>query len=153
MLDLLCSSIATELGISIKVLDQTKEEILQVVRNNNSERYELVIQKLANNNLSIHDLSVDELLDRLLGIDFLFEFRGLTFAVDVTIGKGVALANKVRKIKSLGTTYRLLAIDHVLVVRLRSEITEDIILDFFSTVETISTNYDGAFCTVVKYSA
>ena len=152
MFNLLYSSDATELGIHIKMLDKTKEEILQVVRKTNCDRYQLVIQKLAENNIRIDDLSLDALLDRLLGVDFLFEFKGLTFAVDVTVGKGVALANKVKKIQSLRYAYRLLSIDHVLVVRLRSEINDDIFLDFFSTVENIASNSDGAFYTVIKYT-
>lgn len=53
-------------------------------------------------NLSVFD---SDLLDQI-GIDFIFEFMGVRFAVDVTTGGTSAIKNKKKKLKSIGSFLR-----------------------------------------------
>ena len=94
--------IAQHLDVEIFSIADSKEEILEKVKHNFSERYELVVQKLNEEGLSLADLSKNTLLDRMLGIDALFTFDGKVYAVDVTSGQHTVVVNKEKKISRNG---------------------------------------------------
>lgn len=150
MKDLLNRAIV--LGVERTDLPQDKQEIIETIKDLNSERFDLVAKKLLEERLSVDDLSKDELLDRMLGIDFLVRSEGKTIAIDVTSGKGTVLHNKKEKMNRLKEVYKALGIDHAVVVRINRELNDDSILDLFSRIE--ESLYEGnQFCTVVNFRA
>ncbi|MCF6276647.1 MAG: hypothetical protein L3J07_02235 [Candidatus Magasanikbacteria bacterium] len=142
--------IAKDLGVEILSLKEGKQEILDQVNKKLPQRYDLVIQKLQEEGVSLEDLSKDVLLDRMLGIDILFKYKGKSFSVDVTTGKHTVVKNKQKKIAKMEEIYRELGIDHALIIRLKEDITEDIVLDLFSRIEDIDET-SNTFSTVIRY--
>jgi hypothetical protein len=141
---------ARDLGVEIFSLKDGKKEILEQVKHGFPQRYELVVQKLQEEGLSLSDLPKDILLDRMLGIDMLFTFKGKNYAVDVTSGKHTVVKNKERKFQEMETLYKQLGIDHALIIRLKEDITEDIVLDLFARLEDLDDKGD-VFSVIVKY--
>lgn len=139
--------IAKSIGVEIYSLEDSKEKILEEIEHKLPQRYELVVQKLREEGLFLSDLSKEAMLDRLLGIDILFRFEGKTYAVDVTSGKSSVVVNKQRKFKKMEEVYKQLGINQALVIRLKEDITEDIVLDLFSKLEGIG----DAFTITIKY--
>lgn len=140
--------IGKDFGVDIMDLRTSREEIIEVIKNEQIERYELVIQKLKEEGLSLEDLSENLLLDRMLGIDILFRFQSKIFAIDVTTGKNTVVINKNNKFKKMEDLYKKLGIDHAIVLKLKKEITDDIFVDLFSKLENITPEF---FTSVIKY--
>lgn len=141
---------ARDLGIEIFSLKYGKEEILEKVRHGFPQRYELVVQKLRQEGINLSDLPKNILLDRMLGIDALFTFRGKNYAVDVTSGKSSVIISKDRKFKTMEALYKQLGIDRALIIRLKEDITDDIVLDLFTKLECLD-NKGDVFSIIVKY--
>lgn len=141
---------AGELGVKISSLTQSKEEIIEQVKKGFPQRYELVAQKLSEEGLEISDLPKEALLDCLLGIDLLFRLNGVTYAMDVTSGKHTAIVNKEKKFQAMERLYKQLGIDRALIVRLREDITEDVVLDLFAKLEVLESD-EEIFSIMVKY--
>jgi hypothetical protein len=141
---------ARDLGVEIFSLEDGKEQILEQIKQGFPQRYELVVQKLREEGLKLSDLSKDVLLDRMLGIDMLFTFQGKSYAVDVTSGKHTVVQNKERKFQEMESLYKQLGIDRALIIRLKEDITDDIVLDLFSKLEGLEDKGD-IFSIIVKY--
>ncbi len=142
--------LAKELGAEIFSLEQGKQEILDNCKVKNPQRYELVTQKLQGEGLTFDDLSKAVLLDRMLGIDLLFRYKGKNYAVDVTTGKHAVVKNKQKKFQAMEELYHELGIDHALVIRLKEEITEDIVVDLFARLEELNET-QNTFSAVIRY--
>ncbi|MFA4830614.1 MAG: hypothetical protein WC862_01310 [Patescibacteria group bacterium] len=142
--------IAKGLGVEIFSLKESKQKILEQVRDGLPQRYELVVQKLQEEGLSLEDLSKEVLLDRMLGIDILFRYKGKNYAIDVTTGKHTVVKNKQKKFQKMEKVYRQLGIDHALVIRLKEAVTEDIVLDLFSRLENMDET-QNTFSIVMRY--
>lgn len=141
---------ARDLGVEIFSLKDGEEEILEQVKQGFPQRYELVVQKLREEGLSLSDLPKNVLLDRMLGIDMLFTFQGKNYAVDVTSGKHSVVKNKERKFQEMESVYKQLGIDRALIIRLKEDITDDIVLDLFTKLEDLDDKGD-IFSVIVKY--
>lgn len=141
---------ARDLGVEIFYLEDGERKILEQIKQSFPQRYELVVQKLNEEGLKLSDLPRDVLLDRMLGIDMLFTFQGKSYAVDVTSGKHTVVKNKKRKFQEMESLYRQLGIDHALIIRLKEDITDDIVLDLFSKLERLEDKGD-IFSLVTKY--
>jgi len=141
---------ACDLGVEIFSLEDGEEKILEQIKQGFPQRYELVVQKLREEGLNLSDLPKDILLDRMLGIDMLFTFQGKNYAVDVTSEKHTVVKNKERKFQEMESLYKKLGIDRALIIRLKEDITDDIILDLFSKLEGLEDNGD-IFSLVAKY--
>ena len=141
---------ARELGVEIFSLETGKEEILDRVKKDFPKRYELVLQKLREEGLSLSDLPKNLLLDRLLGVDLLFTFQGKNYAADVTSGKHTVVLNKEKKFQEMESLYRQLGIDRALIIRLKEDVTDNVVLDLFSKLEGLD-NKEDIFSVVVKY--
>lgn len=96
------------------------------------------------------DLPKNVLLDRMLGIDMMFTFQNKNYAVDVTSGKNTVVKNKKRKIEEMESLYKELGIDRVLIVRLKEEITDDIVLDLFVKLEKLNIE-ENTFSLIMRY--
>jgi|GEM_PF-1795446 len=142
--------IAKDLGVEIITVNHGKEEILKNLKEKKPQRYELVGQKLREEGFSFEQLSKEALLDRLLGIDILFRYNGKNYAVDVTTGIHTVVKNKQKKISDLEHVYRELGIDHALIIRLKEDITEDIVIDLFSRLEKVDAS-GSTFLMVLRY--
>ncbi|MBD3311692.1 MAG: hypothetical protein GF349_04365 [Candidatus Magasanikbacteria bacterium] len=142
--------IAKDLGAEIFSLDRGKQEILDSVREKKPQRHELVVQKLQEEGLGLEDLSKEALLDRMLGIDILFRYEGKNYAVDVTTGKHTVVKNKQKKFQDMEDIYRELGIDHALIIRLKEEVNEEIVLDLFSRLEDMDASQE-TFSMVMRY--
>ncbi|MFA5358229.1 MAG: hypothetical protein WC310_00190 [Patescibacteria group bacterium] len=142
--------IAKDLGVEVLSLQESREKILEHVRRELPQRYELVVQKLQKEGLSLSDLSNETLTDRLLGIDLLFRFNGKTYAVDVTSGKSVVVINKQKKFKQMEDLYKKLGINYALIIRLKEDITENTVFDLLSRLENIDAN-ESTFTITIRY--
>ena len=144
---------AQELGVAVKTVEHEVNYIIEEVVRQLPKRYALVARKLEQEALAPADLPKAVLVDRLLGIDGIFEFEESKFAVDVTAGKSSVVINKQAKILEMEELYRSLGINHAIVLRIREEVTNDLILDFFSELEEIIFSSPDQFCVVMKYPA
>lgn len=133
-------------------LERSDKEITDIVRKYSPERYDLVTTKLREDGRSLSSLSKGELLDRMLGVDFLIRFKGEKIAIDVTSGKGSVLYNKRKKMESLAPAFRSLGINHSVVVRVKQQLSEDLILELFSQVEDLIVK-NNEFCAVINIKA
>ncbi len=141
--------IAGDLGVEIFSLDRGKQEIIDCIREKKPQRHELVVQKLQEEGLRLEELSKEVLLDRMLGIDILFRYGEKTYAVDVTTGKHTVIKNKQKKVHDMEDVYRDLGIDHALIIRLKEEITEDMVLDMCEKLEDMDAH--DTFSLVMRY--
>lgn len=141
---------AKDLGVEILSLSASKETILEEVRKGLSKRYELVVQKLQEEGLSLSELSREVLIDRMLGIDMLFKFEGKIYSVDVTTGKSSVIINKQRKIKEMEEVYKRLGINHALILKLKEDITNEMVLDLFSKLEEWG-SHGNTFTVALRY--
>jgi len=141
---------AEKIGLSVKPIDLSTQEIIDVVKNNDSNRVQLVNSKLEKEGRSLEELPKEVVLDRLLGLDAIINLNGSTFGVDVTTGKGTVLNNKKVKAEQLKVIHNKLGIDHFIVLRLRREITDDLVLDFVSKLEEIEKN-NNSYVHTIKY--
>lgn len=142
--------VARDLGVEIFSLKDGEEKILEYVKQGFPQRYELVVQKLREEGKNLSDLSKDVLLDRMLGIDMLFTFQGKSYAVDVTSGKHTVVKNKERKFQEMESLYKQLGIDRALIIRLKEDVTDDIVLDLFSRLEDLGSKGD-IFSVIIRY--
>jgi len=142
------------LGVSVSQIELSTRDIIEAVESNGNGRSELVRDKLLQEGLDLESLPKEILLDRLLGIDGLLELNGKMFGIDVTTGKGTVLHNKQVKAKELHSAYNKLGIDHFVVLRLRQDVTDDLVLDFFGKLEDIAleeTEQPQPFVCAIKY--
>lgn len=144
---------AEDLGVEIGTLEHDADYILEEVKRRLPERYSLVAQKLQREGLNADQLSKEALIDRMLGIDGLFLFKGRKFAIDVTAGKSTVVLNKQTKIIEMEELYRHLGIDHAIVLRIKEGITDDLVLDAFSKLEELAVSMPDTFCMVLRYPA
>ena len=122
------------LGVENFQIKSTVEEIISLVEKIAPERLALVSQKHSGN---LAELSHTELIDKLLGIDATLKMNGKHIGIDVTTGKGGVLANKKRRTEELKAIYSVLGLDHFLVLRLRAEFSEDLLINLLSQIESI----------------
>ncbi len=115
-------------------ISSTNQEIIFLVEKLAPERLALVCQNYSGD---LAELSHAELLDKLLGIDATLQINGKHIGIDVTTGKGGVLANKKRKSADLHPIYSVLGIDYFLVLRLRTEFSEDLLINLLSRIESI----------------
>ena len=141
---------AKEIGVEVFSIERDHEMILDLVKEKAPGRFDLVMEKLQEEGITLDQLSQQVVLDRMLGVDALFRFDGKVYAVDVTTGKHSVVINKERKFHEMEDIYRELGIDHALILRLKEDISEDLILNLFSKIE-IFTQEGGAFSAIVKY--
>ncbi|MBI2448346.1 hypothetical protein HYV44_02180 [Candidatus Microgenomates bacterium] len=141
---------ARDLGVEIFSLEDGEEKILEQVKQGFPQRYELVVQKLRDEGLKLSDLPKDVLLDRMLGIDMMFTFQGKNYAVDVTSGKHTVVKNKERKFQAMESLYKQLGIDRALIIRLKEDVTDDMVLDLFARLEVLDDKGD-IFSVIVRY--
>lgn len=141
---------AKDLGVEIETLPYEAEYMLGELRRILPQRYELVIQRLRQEGLRPSDLSKPVLIDRVLGIDAIIGFEGKKIAVDVTTGKSTVVINKQTKFLEMEALYRQLGIDYAVVLKIEEDVTDDLILDFFSKLEDMLAMVD-TFCVVIKY--
>lgn len=138
---------ARVLGVETRSLFNDSVEVLRLAQETVPERYNLVRDKLAQEGLRFDDLPDDTIADRLLGVDRVFAYEGRVYAVDVTSGKHTVIKNKVKKLEAMQSTLQKLGVDQALVVRLKQKITDDLILDFFTKLDTRA----DSFCRVISY--
>lgn len=144
---------ARDLGVEVITLQHERKVILERIKKELPKRYSLVIRKLQQEGLKIGDVSKSVLIDRMLGIDTIFEFNDKKFALDVTTGKSTVVINKQTKILEMEKLYRRLGIDYAIVLRIREDVTDDLVLDFFSKLEEAAIADSNNFCLVIKYPA
>lgn len=145
--------LAKELGLGVEIytLKESREEIINEIKNKLPQRFDVVVQKLRENDgVDLKDLSDQILVDRLLGIDVLFKYKGKIYAVDATIAKSSGIINKQRKIAQMEDVYKKLGIDYALIFKITEDITEDILLDVIYKIEEFD-NKNNAFTLVIKY--
>lgn len=114
------------------------------------ERLRLVSEKYSGN---MDELSNTELLDKLLGIDATLQMNGKHIGIDVKTGKGSVLANKKRKTERLKDIYSVLGLDYFLVLRLRDEFSEDLLINLLSQIESFISDPELSkeFVHVIKF--
>ena len=140
------------LGASSSEDTLSKESILTAVEALCPERVTLVSFKLSEEGLSLEDLQSRELLDRLLGVDAVVSYRGKRFGIDVTTGKGTVLANKKAKASELKGSYRTLGFAGIVIVRLRTAVTDEVVADLCCHLDDLVDGRVGDFVTVLKYT-
>jgi hypothetical protein len=140
------------LGVKATSVELTPNKIIKTTEKFSEDRLKEVRGGLVKEGLELESLSVETLSDRLLGIDGLIDFNGKTFGIDVTTGKGSVLYNKITKAKKLQSLYRELGIDHFIILRLRQEITDGLVLDFFGKLEQMTLDdTEQSFVKTIKY--
>jgi len=143
---------STVLGVEISPPALGTNEIIDIFKRKNPGRLIMVTAKLKNEGIDINHLTPQEVLDRLLGVDFVFDLEGKRFSVDVTTGKDTVIYNKRRKAEGMEDISHALGINHAIILRLKEEISDDLILDFFSQLEQISQDKTSNYCSILKYS-
>lgn len=142
---------AKELGVETEEPNFTAEAILSIAKQKIPERYNLVLEKLQKENKQISNLPKNVLMDRLLGVDSMFKFKDKVFAVDVTSGKHTVVKNKQKKFEALEEVLKEIGIDNTLIIRLKQDISDNVILDIFSKLESSILEEKNNFCEIMRY--
>ncbi len=129
-----------EIGVEAEPISITAEQVLSLAQDKIPNRYNLVYNKLKEKGINIQDLPVDVLLDKLLAIDNVFRFNGKNYAVDVTTGKHTVVKSKEKKFRELKDVLMNIGFDHALIIRLKQDVTDDVILDLFTNLEQYNGN-------------
>lgn len=100
-----------------------KETVLDVLSQYSNERFNLVKSKLKDlEGVDIEKLNLDDILDRVLGIDILFEFNGEFYCADVTTGGRSIVNNKANKYFKLENVLDILSIKRCMVIRVNKSL-------------------------------
>lgn len=134
------------LGVSKGDILMDKEELIITLKKEIPDRISLVLEKVNESEDFLYHLSKNEILDKVLAVDSLFLFMGKLIAVDIASGNSSSLINKRNKMISFKNIYDKIGIDKAVVLRIRDEITEDLILDFFQKIEKDILTSDYSYC-------
>lgn len=139
---------AKKIGVIITDIQIDPEQLIELTKHRMPDRFRLVCKKLKDEGLEISNLPKKVLIDRLLGVDATFSFNGKNYAVDVTSGKHTVIKNKEKKFAELEKLLRDLGIDYTLIIRIKQEISDDVILDLFTRLEQ---DDNENFCKIFRY--